>query len=168
MAEIHIRAFESADADALYEIFSGPNAVAGTLQTPWVSLEERRRRATVDGDTHRLVATIDERVVGNAALHLEGNPRRRDCGWIGMAVHDDFQGQGVGNALMRALMELADNWYGLRRVELTVWTDNKAAVHLYEKFGFVVEGTARQFARRDGEFVDAYYMARLSPSSAKT
>ena len=73
---------------------------------------------------------------------------------------------GATTSISSLLVETNTN--GLRRVELTVWTDNKAAVHLYEKFGFVVEGTARQFARRDGEFVDAYYMARLSPSSAKT
>ena len=85
-----------------------------------------------------------------------------------MAVHDHFQGHGVGTALMRALMDLADNWYGLRRLELTVYCDNAAAVRLYEKFGFVVEGTGRQYARRNGELVDAYFMARLKPSSAST
>ena len=40
--EIQIRAAEPTDAEALYDIFSGPRAVAGTLQLPWVSLESRR------------------------------------------------------------------------------------------------------------------------------
>jgi putative acetyltransferase len=78
-----------------------------------------------------------------------------------MSVHDDFQGRGVGTALMRAMLELADNWLGLRRIELEVWADNAAAIHVYEKFGFVVEGTGRQFARRAGELVEAHFMARL-------
>ena len=43
---------------------------------------------------------------------------------------------------------------------MEVWTDNKAAIHLYQKFGFVIEGTGRQFAHRAGELVDAHYMAR--------
>jgi putative acetyltransferase len=168
MAEIHIRATEPTDADALYEIFSGPKAVAGTLQVPWVSLDQRRARAAPDPSRHSVVAVVDGRVVGNASLHLEPSPRRRDCGWIGMAVRDDVQGPGVGSALMRALMELADGWYCLRRLELTVWADNAAAVHLYEKFGFVIEGTAKQYALRGGEYVDAYYMARFRPSSSST
>ena len=63
--------------------------------------------------------------------------------------------------MMAAMIDLADNWLGLRRIELEVWTDNAPAVHLYEKFGFVIEGTARQYARRAGTFVDAYHMARL-------
>src|SRR6185436_18442619 len=107
-----------------------------------------------DPNVHSLVATLEGRVVGQAGLHLQTRGRRRDCAEIGMAVHDDFQGRGVGSAMMRTLMNLADNWYGLRRVELTVWCDNAAAVHLYEKFAFVVEGTARQYALRDGELVD--------------
>ena len=169
MAEIQIRAAEPTDAEAYYEVFTGPSATANTLQIPWQSLEVfRGRLASSDANRHSLVAVIDGRVVGMCSLHLETNPRRRDCASIGMAVFDDFHGQGVGSAMMRALMELADGWYCLRRVELTVWADNAAAVHLYEKFGFVIEGTASQYALRAGEYVDAYYMARVKPSSAST
>jgi putative acetyltransferase len=62
---------------------------------------------------------------------------------------------------MAAMIDLADNWLGIRRLELTVYADNTAAVHLYEKFGFRIEGTLSQFARRAGTLVDAYSMARL-------
>ena len=51
-------------------------------------------------------------------------------------------------------------WPG-RRIELEVWTDNAPAIHMYDKFGFVIEGTGRQYARRAGALVDAYFMARL-------
>jgi putative acetyltransferase len=139
-----------------------PRVVAGTLQLPWRSVEERRARlAERSPDAHRLVAEVDGRVVGTAALHVQGGPRRRHCGQIGMAVHDDFQGRGVGRALMAALVDLADNWLGLRRLELYVYVDNAAAIHLYEKFGFFVEGTARDFAFREGSYTDALAMARL-------
>lgn len=82
---------------------------------------------------------------------------------VGMAVRDDWQGKGVGSALMQAATELADRWLNLTRLELAVYTDNAPAIHLYEKFGFVREGTLRQYAFRDGVFVDAYAMARLRP-----
>ena len=67
----------------------------------------------------------------------------------------------VGSALMRAALELADGWLELTRLELTVYTDNLPALKLYEKFGFVLEGTHRQYAFRDGASVDAYALARL-------
>ena len=78
-----------------------------------------------------------------------------------MSVHDDWQGQGVGTALMEAAIELADRWLGLSRLELTVFADNEAAIHLYRKFGFDVEGTHRRYAFRDGGFADAHFMARI-------
>src|SRR4051794_25662720 len=106
VTEIQIRATEPGDADALHDIFSGPRAVAGTLQLPWVSVEARRPWLQHDPNLHSLVATTEGRVVGQAGLHLQTRGRRRDCADIGMAVHDDFQGRGVGTALMAALMEL--------------------------------------------------------------
>ena len=50
---------------------------------------------------------------------------------------------------------------GLKRIELTVFADNAAAIRLYEKFGFELEGTHRAYAYRDGQFADALCMARL-------
>lgn len=52
----------------------------------------------------------------------------------------------------------------LRRVELTVYTDNAPALALYRKFGFETEGEMRDYAVRDGRFVDVYSMARLRRS----
>jgi len=88
-------------------------------------------------------------------------PRRRHVGEIGMAVRDDWQGKGVGTALMQATVDLADRWLNLTRLELEVYTDNEPAIRLYNKFGFVMEGTLTHFAFRDGEYVDAHVMAHL-------
>jgi putative acetyltransferase len=62
---------------------------------------------------------------------------------------------------MRAVIDLADRWLNLSRIELTVFTDNEPAIALYRKFEFEIEGTHRKFAFRDGEFVDAHVMARV-------
>jgi L-phenylalanine/L-methionine N-acetyltransferase len=68
-------------------------------------------------------------VVGS--LGLETSPTRwrmRHVGSIGMAVRDDWQGKGVGTALMEAALDLADNWLNLTRIELRVYTDNAAGM----------------------------------------
>ena len=70
---------------------------------------------------------------------------------------------GIGSAMMAALVELADDWLDLKRLELTVHTDNAPAIRLYRKFGFEVEGTLRANAFRGGVYVDAHAMARLTP-----
>lgn len=122
----------------------------------------RKRLAEPPEGYFSLVACVEREVVGQLGLHTFPNrPRRRHVGQIGMAVRDDWQGKGVGTALMQAAVDLADNWLNLTRLELEVYTDNASAIRLYKKFGFTVEGTLAQFAFRDGEYVDSYLMARL-------
>lgn len=162
MPVIRVRAAEPSNVPAIHEIFTCPNVIAGTLQMPFQSLEQARERfAQYSANAVQLVAELDGKVVGILGLHLEQNPRRRHSAGIGMAVHDEFQGRGIGSALVAAALDLADNWLGLQRIELQVFVDNAAAVHLYKKFGFEIEGTLRDFALRDGAYVDAYAMARL-------
>jgi putative acetyltransferase len=74
-----------------------------------------------------------------------------------------LQGKGVGTALMQALVDLADGWLNVFRLELTVFVDNRRAIALYRKFGFEIEGTHKAYALRAGEYVDAHFMARIRP-----
>lgn len=158
-----IRRAEPSDAEALHRVYSAPGVIHGTLQLPYPSAENWRKRLAEPPDgTFNLLACVEDEVVGQLGLYTFPNqPRRRHVGQIGMAVRDDWQGKGAGSALMHAMVDLADRWLNLSRIELEVYTDNQPAIHLYEKFGFVTEGTHRQFAYRDGQFVDVYAMARL-------
>ena len=165
-ADVTIRAAEPDDADDLALVFNAPGVVAGSLQLPLTSVEQRRDwLSDQPRGSYQLVAVVDGRVVATLGVHVPQAPRRSHTASFGMAVHDDFQGQGIGSALMRAMLDLTDNWLGLRRLELFVYTDNQVAIHLYEKFGFQIEGTARGYALRAGQYVDAYMMARLRPPS---
>ena len=162
MSEILVRAAEPDDMAAVTEVFNQPRAVWGTLQTPFVSQAERRRRfeASPPGAV-RLVAVIEGKVIGAAGLEPAANVRRGHTGSIGMAVHDAYAGRGAGTALMAAPIDQADRWLNLKRLELTVWADNARAVALYERFSFEREGLLRAYAWRDGAYVDALTMARL-------
>jgi putative acetyltransferase len=163
--QIVIRRTEPADYGAIREIHAQPLAVRGTLQLPFPSAEDwRKRLADQPNNLFSLVACLDQDIVGNLGLFVrDQSPRRRHVGDIGMAVHDAWQGRGIGSALMQAAVDLADRWINLRRLELTVYTDNAPAIALYRKYGFEVEGRLRDFAFRDGAFIDAYAMARLRP-----
>ena len=159
---IEVRAAEITDVEALTQLFTHRNAYAQTLQLPFQSLEVWRKRLTHKDDTHHsLVATVNGEIVGNLGLTRLTRARRAHVGEIGMAVRDDWQGKGVGTALMEAALDLADNWLGLRRLELNVYADNARAFALYRKFGFEVEGTHRAYSVRNGVYVDSLSMARL-------
>ncbi len=160
-----IRRVEAEDHAAYLKLFSGARVIWGTLQLPFPSADRwRKRLAEPSEGAFDLVACVEGEVVGQIYLGtFPNNPRRRHVGQIGMAVRDDWQGKGAGSALMQAAVDLADRWLNLTRLELEVYTDNEAAVRLYRKFGFVLEGTLSRYAYRDGQFVDAYAMARLRP-----
>lgn len=162
-----IRRTEPSDAEAFQKIFSNPKVIWGTLQLPHPSVEMWRKRLSDPADgSFSLVACVENEIVGQLGLHTFPNfPRRRHVGQLGMAIRDDWHGKGAGSALMQAALELADNWLNLSRVELEVFTDNEPAIALYKKFGFVVEGTHKMFAYRDGQFADVYAMARLREQS---
>lgn len=161
MSELLIRAREPEDVADITELLNQPRAVWGTLQTPFVSVDERRRRmaALPPGHTN-FVGVIEGKVIGTLGLTRQDG-RRSHVGAIGMAVHDAFAGRGVGRALMAAAVDHADRWLGLRRLELFVFVDNARAIALYENFGFATEGRFRDYAWRDGAFVDCLTMARL-------
>ena len=161
--EITVRHTEPEDYEALHRIMISPKAFAGTLQLPFPSAAAwRKRLAEPPVGLYSLVACAGGEVVGNLGLEtFPTRPRRRHVGSVGMSVRDDWQGKGVGTALMRAALDLADNWLNLTRIELQVYTDNAAGIALYEKFEFEIEGTHRRYAFRNGAYVDAYTMARL-------
>ena len=165
-ASITIRRAEPGDFEAMHRIFMSPKVIWGTLQLPFPSVELWRKRLAEPPEGFiSLVACADKEVVGQLGLEVFSNrPRRRHVGALGMAVRDDWQGKGIGTLLMQAGIDLADNWFNLRRLELEVYTDNEPAIRLYKKFGFTIEGTLAQYAFRDGNYVDVYAMARLRES----
>ena len=166
---ISIRRSQVADAAALAQLLSHPEVLPGLLQLPYATEEQWRQRLNdnlAPGRTDLpLVAVLDGEVVGSAGLHPAGPAlRRRHVMSLGIAVAAQAQGRGVGTALMAALLDYADNWGQVLRIELTVFVDNERAVELYKRNGFEIEGRMRGYALRNGRYVDTYAMARLHPS----
>ena len=161
-----IRPVKNGDGAGINELRRMPGVFENILGIP----SERVKRnedfiANMDENIHMFVAVIkgdDDReiIIGCASLHVSSN-RKRHIGSIGMMVHKDYQGMGVGTKLMESLLDIADNWLMLVRVELTVFIDNERAIGLYKRFGFNIEGTMEKAGIRSGEYVDNYMMARI-------
>jgi putative acetyltransferase len=165
---IVIRRARPDDAAAIARMMDDPAVYAGLMQMPFANEETHRVRlseALAPGKLDlSLVAERAGAVVGSSGLHPVGPAvRRRHAMMLGISVVPEAQRQGVGTALMQAMCDYADRWMGVLRIELTVYTDNAAAIELYRKFGFAVEGRHRGYALRDGHYVDAFAMARIHP-----
>ncbi len=163
MAEaVVIRPVRVEDVSDLEAVRHQPGVLDGTLNIPSERLLDRRRQIEDLGpNAHELVAVIDARVVGTAGL-IAFQGRMNHAGEIAhIMVHDEFQGRRIGRQLLEALLDIADNYLGLVRVELLVYPGNEGAVRLYESLGFTHEGIKHKCARRQGRLVDAAMMARI-------
>ena len=159
---IEIRHSEPEDIAAIKDIYAEPSCYSGTLQLPYPSLDQWQQQLLKKPvGFYSLVAWAEGLIVAQLGLQVMPSPRRKHAANMGMAVKQSYRGQGVGHALLKQAIDMADNWLNLNRLELEVYTDNKAAIQLYKKHGFVTEGLAQAYAFRAGEYVDVILMARL-------
>jgi len=78
----------------------------------------------------------------------------------GFAVKASAKGKGVGTEMLSGIQQKAIE-ESKKRIELTVSPENIAAVHLYKKCGFKIEGTIRMSYKLSstGKYYDEYLMA---------
>ncbi|RDH42611.1 GNAT family N-acetyltransferase [Zooshikella ganghwensis] len=161
--EITIRHSEANDINAIKKIYEQLSCFTGTLQLPFPSEQLWEKRLTqLDNGVYSLVAEVEGKIIGQLGLTVNPSPRRKHVASIGMAVSEEFQNKGAGSALLNAAIELSTKWLAIKCIELEVYTDNEPAIKLYKKLGFNIEGTAKAFAYKNGEYADVFLMARVS------
>ena len=163
MTGVEIRHVRDGDAAAVQQIMEAPHVVRGTMRLPFPAEELIRERIRYAEGATKLVAVRETSVAGYAELISHpGLARHRHAGEINMiATHPNHRGNAVGEALMSAMVELADRWLQLSRLSLIVWTNNERAISLYQRFGFAIEGTMPRYVFLEGTFCDAHLMGRL-------
>jgi putative acetyltransferase len=118
--------------------------------------------AILERDSPHFVALDAGRVVGWCDVVPTHGESRAHVGTLGVGLLPPYRGQGIGARLMNAA--IAKAWeQGFTCIELTVRTDNTRAKRLYEKLGFVVEGTHPHAFRIDGEYFGSHSMALVHP-----
>ncbi len=164
---ISIRPINLDDAQSINEIriMDGVRENLLALTSERISKMQAQINELTDNQ-HMFVAELEEngikKVVGNIGLIVNNSARIRHSGSIGIAVNKDYQGKGIGKALLNEVIDLADNWLMLVRLELGVFTDNESAINLYKSLGFVIEGTKKYAIIKHGKYADEYIMARYN------
>ena len=121
----------------------------------------RKFLGSLESCDRAFAAEEDGRLAGLAVLLQSREPRRSHCASVAIMVAAENQGAGIGSALMKRLLDEADQTLKIHRLELMVLADNKAAVALYRKNGFNIEARRKRAAVKDGAFVDEFLMARI-------
>lgn len=164
--EVTIRAAEPADAAGISVLLGRLGTVEGTLGLPDMPLAARLEALQrVETRDCNLVAVAGGEIVGTAGLHNVGvTLRRGHVRSLAIGLAPEWQGRGIGHLLMLRLLDWADNWAGVLRIELQVHADNERAMALYRNLGFVDEGRHKAYSLKGGRYVDSLSMARLHPN----
>lgn len=117
------------------------------------------------GHSH-LVVEVEGRLVGWGGIApSEGH---QSC-TLGIAIIGEYQKQGIGTRLTKALVDEAER-LGYARIVLTVWGINWVAYHLYHKLGFREVGRHHDWIRTDhapSGFSDLVWMVKELRQPAK-
>jgi len=109
------------------------------------------------------VALVENKIIGWCDITRNtSRPVNRHSGTMGMGILARYRGIGIGRKLLAAAINAAKE-KGIFRIELTVRETNHIACTLYEKMGFVREGTLRKEWHVDDKYYDTHVMALLLP-----
>ena len=149
-----IRSIQPDDIPDLHAIMSHPKVAETGLHlytTEYSDTQENFQKSKPG--VHRLVGLLGEQVVGYGLLRQYQRARLTHTGEPGIYVHPDFWGQGFGTQMMEKLLDLADNWLPIWRLNLETFSHNKAMRRMAEKFGFELEGVRQKAAFGNGRFL---------------
>ncbi|EEL50772.1 Ribosomal-protein-alanine acetyltransferase [Bacillus cereus Rock3-44] len=164
MMEVIIRAVEVQDARAIHHICIQNDVLPYMVFLPSMRVDAMENRIrNLAPNQFEFVAEYDGKVVGFVGL-TQGQGRRSHSGDLFIGVNSEYHNKGIGKALLTKMLDLADNWLMLERVELGVLEINPGAKALYEKFGFKEEGIKRGSLKSHGKFIDEIMMSRLRPN----
>jgi RimJ/RimL family protein N-acetyltransferase len=122
--------------------------------------EERRVLLDYQRSDNNLYALglLDDEIVGSLSFSAGSRPRIKHTGEFGMSVRKEYWGLGIGSALIDTLVDWARATRIIFKINLRVRTDNQRAIQLYERKGFVREGTISKEILLDGKYYDHHWM----------
>ncbi|MEI4769003.1 GNAT family N-acetyltransferase [Psychrobacillus sp. FJAT-51614] len=140
--------------------------------SPFMLMEPGERKITVD--LQRLAIEQMEKESNSTIFITEQNgeligyliviggkaKRTKHTAYLVTGILENHRGKGVGTKLFQQL----DAWSSdrqIKRIELTVVTQNEAGLSLYQKMGFEIEGTKRSSLLINGELLDEYFMSKI-------
>lgn len=161
---MQIRTATLADAEELrdYAIRLFAEGLPGIFKRPDPTLDEERSfiRSRLEPDNSTLlVAVVEERIAGLIEFVGGALEEERHTGTFALSVASEYRGQGIGTALVEALIAWAPS-VGVSRIQAWAWANNPGSIALYERLGFEREGLCRHAIVSDGKPVDVVLLAR--------
>ncbi len=156
---IHLTALDKSDAKTLLPFYGDSHylrhidAVAAMPRTlgeleNWIESENKSDNTYMFG-----IHLLDSNdLIGYCAIG--GIMWIHGVGWLEIGIGPKNQGKGYGYEALHLLIDFGFKELNLHGLQLSVFEYNTPAIALYEKLGFVHEGSAREMLHRDGQRFD--------------
>jgi L-amino acid N-acyltransferase YncA len=153
--EMELRPMEATDAPALHEFFTGLSDDTRRHLRDDVTDAKVVQQWAEELDYDRVLPILafhEGSVVGAGTLHTRPRNWQRHMCEVRLTVAEDYRGQGLGTALLRGLLRIAVG-RGLQKCVAQVMEKDTAALVVFRRLGFQIEGVLKDFAiDADGEY----------------
>jgi len=163
---IDLREIRLSDAVLLLDFFKIVNLESQNLirdpgEYTMTLNEERKfiRRIMASEDEYIFAVFFEEEIIGTIMFRSSHFQRIKHRASIGMSVLRKFNNLGIGTIMIENILNKAKE-VGKLKMELDVRVDNPNAIHLYEKFGFEVEGTIQKGFFVENKYIDLLFMGK--------
>lgn len=163
---MNIRPIELADAEKCLNMLKQLDQETNNMM-----YEPGERKTTVEemkskikgiynSDSIMLIAEGKKKIIGFLSAERGYFNRIKHSAYIVIGILMEYRSKGIGKELFKQLNEWAlEN--NIVRLELTVMIHNTAAIHLYEKMGFKIDGIKGKSVLLDDKYIDEYYMSKI-------
>jgi putative acetyltransferase len=160
--DVKFREETTGDLDSIWELYSSLHQDSRVMLPPFNHALIERWNASLDEVTFKPILVCieedgEERIIGRATLMHNVSPATKHRAELGIVIHDDYQGNGIGSNLVLFMLYVARS-KGLKKVILDVFADNDRAVHVFEEAGFDIEGVFPAHYWFRGRFYDVVRM----------
>ncbi|WP_343045278.1 GNAT family N-acetyltransferase [Piscibacillus halophilus] len=134
----------------------------GSGERHWtVDMQEKMiQKINSEKRSNLFIAEEEHDLLGYLIIRGGSATKNKHVASIVIGIKECARGKGIGTRLFQKMEEWAIK-VQLHRLELTVIVENKAAVNLYKKMGFEIEGVKKDSLKLGERYVDEYYMAKL-------
>lgn len=117
---------------------------------------EEREKLHKEGKAHffTILEEADQTAVGSINIRPDNDFRAN----IGLWVGQKYQGRGAGTSAVAAVVKYGFEVLKLQKIEAYVFVGNHSSRKIFEKNGFILEGTLRSVAKKRGKLVDEWVL----------
>lgn len=110
-----------------------------------------------------IVAVAGRTAIGAlSAIQMDGGRRPETAHILNIGLHlsPEYRGLGIGSRMLNYAGEWAKE-HGFKKLEANIFTTNKRSLHLFERAGFVEEGTRQKRIRIGQKYIDEVLTGKI-------